>query len=76
MISKYKEFLLKFYEKIKCSLVNKCNAKIEIFSLVNDILTFISKYNNKYKRKLDFNVIIQSSDEELELVNKSADYLL
>ena len=50
MISKYKDYLIKVYEKIKSSLVNKENKKIEKFSIVNDILNFISNYNIKYKK--------------------------
>ena len=46
------------------------------FSVVDDILKFISEYNKKYKIKLNINNIIQSEKEELELINKMSDYLL
>ena len=69
MISKYKIYLFKNYGKIK-------NKQLIEFSIINDIITFISNYNNKYKQKLDFNLILQSSEEDMNLVYKTADYLL
>ena len=60
LISKYKIYLVKVYEKIKNSLINKCANKEEKFSIINDIYTFISNFNSKYKTKLDFNIIFQS----------------
>ena len=63
MIKKYKGYLIKVYEKIKCSIVNKENVKIEKFSIFEDIISFISNYNNKYKEKLDFKLILQSDSE-------------
>ena len=43
MINKYKDYL------IEVSIVNKENIKIEKFSIFEDIRSFISNYNNKYK---------------------------
>ena len=40
------------------------------FSVIDDILKFISEYNKKYKTKLNIHNIIQSEPEELELINK------
>ena len=76
MINKYKDYLIKVYEKIKSSIVNKEKVKIEKFSIVEDIISFISNYNNKYKEKLDFKLILQSDLENLEIINKIAGYLL
>ena len=44
--------------------------------IIDDILKFISEYNKKYKIKLNIHNIIQSEQEELELINKMSDYLL
>ena len=63
-------------KKYKRSIVNKENVKIEKFSIVEDIISFISNYNNKYKEKLDFKLILQSDLENLEIINKIAGYLL
>ena len=76
MINKYKDYLIKVYEKIKSSIVNKENVKIEKFSIVEDIISFISNYNNKYKEKLDFKLILQSDSENLETINKISGLLL
>ena len=50
MINKYKLYLLKIYGKIKRSIVNKILIKNQKFSIINDIIKFISNYNNKYKQ--------------------------
>ena len=64
LITKYKEYLLKIYDKIKSSLVNKVNYSNKKFSVINDILLFIQNFNRKYKTKLDFNIILQSDEED------------
>lgn len=64
------------YEKIKNSLINKCANKEEKFSIINDIYTFISNFNSKYKTKLDFNIILQSEEEDLLIIEKVSNYLL
>jgi hypothetical protein len=76
MINKYKEYLIKVYEKIKNSIVNNENVKTEKYSMVKDIINFISNYNNKYKENFDYKWIFQSDIEDLEIMNKMAGYLL
>ena len=44
LIDKYNNYIRFFYEKIKKSLINKIEEKVEKFSVVNDILLFIKKY--------------------------------
>ena len=46
------------------------------FSVIDDILKFISEYNKIYKTNLNIHNIIQSEQEELELINKMSEYLL
>jgi hypothetical protein len=47
LITKYKKYLLKIYEKIKSSLVNININSIEKLSTINDILLFIQNFNKK-----------------------------
>ena len=44
--------------------------------MVQDILKFASKYNAKYKEKLNIHIIIQGDNEEINLINKLSNYLL
>ena len=76
LISKYKLYLKKIYEKIKNSLVIKHNIKEEKFSIINDIYQFIKNFNSKYNTKLDFNIILQSDEEDLKIIDKVGNYLL
>ena len=41
------------------------------FSIIEDILKFISNYNSKYNTKLNIYNIIQSESEEINIINKS-----
>ena len=50
--------------------------KSEKFSIIKDILYFISNYNEKYKANLNVHNIIQGEQDELEIINKISDYLL
>ena len=68
LITKYKKYLLKIYEKIKSSLVNININSIEKLSTINDILLFIQNFNKK-KTNLDFNIILQADEEDSKLVN-------
>ena len=70
LISKYEIFLKNIYNKITTSLVNKANEKEEKFSVINDILLFLSKYNKQYKTSLNFINIIQSTNELNEIIDK------
>lgn len=76
LIDKYKIYLLKIYKKFKSSLVNNQINSKDKFSIVNYILTLFNNINNKYKQKLDFNLILLSEKEEYEIINKVGDYLL
>lgn len=67
---------MKKYEKFKSSFVNNQINSKDKFSILNDILTFFNNFNNKYKKKLDFNLILQSEKEKSEIINKVGDYLL
>ena len=40
------------------------------------VLNFFKNFNNKYKQKLDFTLILQSKEEKSEIINKVGDYLL
>jgi len=42
---------------------------------IKDIYDFIVKCNKKYKNDLNFNIILQSDDEETNIIYKIADYL-
>lgn len=59
LIHKYKEFLKSIYSKIKDSLLIDIQIKKEKFSIIEDILNFISNYNHKYKTNLNIHNIIQ-----------------
>ena len=76
LIYKYKEYLITIYRKVKESLVKNTKIVKNKFSVVDDVLMFISEYNKKYKTKLNIHKIIQSDQDELELINKISDYLL
>lgn len=76
LISKYKEYLLLIYNRVKSSLVNKYEKKIEKFSVVKDIVLFIKNINQKYKDGLNLNNILQGDEENNDIINKVADYLL
>lgn len=76
LIHKYKQFLVTIYVKIKESLVKNNDTKNEKFSIINDIKKFFYEYNKKYKQKIDFFKIIQSEEEESQIINKICNYLL
>ena len=70
MIYKYKGFLKSIYSKIKDSLNKDIQVKKEKFSIIEDILNFISIYNRIYKSNLNIHNIIQSESEEINIINK------
>ena len=76
LVYKYQLFLINIYDKIKESLISKVYNKEVKFSVIKDIYDFIVKYNKKYKTDLNFNLILQSDDEETNIIYKLADYLL
>ena len=48
----------------------------EKFNVVADILNFIKYYNNKYKTKININIILQSDENEKNIINKICNYIL
>ena len=77
LIEKYKKFLINTYNKIKESIVNINENKIEKFSIINDIYKFIDQYNEKYKTTINIHNIIQNEGgDESEIINKVCNYLL
>ena len=73
---KYKIYLIKIYNKIKESFVNKINIKTEKFSVVKDILDYIANFNKKHKTKINFSDIIQCDEDDKKKISKICDYLL
>jgi hypothetical protein len=77
LINKYKIYLINLYEKIKSNLVNNNSSENnEKFSIIGDILKFVKNYNNKYKTNININLILQSSEDEKETINKICNYIL
>ena len=76
LIFKYGEYIKYIYTKITNSLIKKIEEKDDKFSVINDILSFMNKYNDKYKTKIDFNNILQSSEELREIIAKVIEYCL
>ena len=77
LVSKYKEFILYIYSNMKDYLViNNQNKKVEKFTIINDIYTFLKKYNTKYKTNLNIHCIIQGVSGDFDLIYKVCDYLL
>ena len=77
LISKYKIYLINIYDKIKSNLFNKNNILFtKKFSVVDDILLFIKNYNDKYHTKINTNLIIQSDENNMKIINKICIYLL
>ena len=56
--------------------LNKHIIKEEKFSVINDIYQFIKNFNSKYNTKLDFNIILQSDEEDLKIIDNVGNYLL
>ena len=76
LVYKYKLYIINIYDKIKECLINKIIKNEEKFSIINDIYTFMIKYKKKYKTKFNFNLILQSDEEQTKIIYKIADYLL
>ena len=74
LIYKYGVYIKNIYIKITNSLINKIEEKDDKFSVINDILSFMNKYNDKYKTKITFNNILQSSEELVEIIEKANEY--
>ena len=76
LFEKFKSYLIKIYEKIKDSFINRIKIKEEKFSIINDILDYFKIYNRKYKTKINFTNIIQGDNEDNIKISKICDYLL
>lgn len=76
LIFKYKEYLIKIYNKIKDSFVNHIPNEKKKFSIINDIYRFIEQYNSKYSTNINIHTIIQGNKEDTEIINKVSNYLL
>lgn len=50
LIYKYAVYIKNIYIKITNLLINKIEEKDDKFSVINDILSFMNKYNDKYKK--------------------------
>ncbi len=73
LIYKYGVYIKNIYRKITNSLINKIKEKEDKFSVKTDILSFMNKYNDKYKTKIDFNYILQSTEDLVEIIEKVRD---
>ena len=65
LVEKLKTFTIKSYHIYIESIVNNKEEKYEKYSVINDILNFIIKYNRKYGTKLNANMIIQGEEETI-----------
>ena len=59
LVDKLKLFTIKGYQFYIESIVNKKEEKYEKYSVINDILNFITKFNKKYHISLNANMNIQ-----------------
>ena len=65
LAEKLKEFTIKGYHVYIESIVNNKEEKYEKYSVINDILNFIMKYNKKYGSTFNANIIIQGEGETI-----------
>ena len=57
-------------------MVNKIETKIEKFSIINDIIKFITMMNKNYNDGLNLVNILQCGEESSEIINKVSQYLI
>lgn len=76
LVEKYKTYLIKIYDNIKENFINPKEKKIEKFSVVKDIIRYISNYNKKYGTKIEIINIIRGQKEENEIITNITKYLL
>ena len=65
LVDKLKLFTIKGYQFYIESIINKKEEKYEKYSIINDILNFIAKFNKKYHISLNANMIIQGEGETI-----------
>ena len=65
------------YDKINANMVKKIQVKNnKKFSIIDDILRFIKSYNSKYNSNIDVNILLQSNEEEKDIINKVCKFIL
>lgn len=64
------------FNKIKASLVNKIDVKKEKFSIINDIINFISYITKKYEQGLNLNNILKGDENTNNLMYNVSNYVL
>jgi len=68
LVDKYREYIKLLYTKITNSLINKPDEVKKKFSVIDDIINFITLYDKKYKVDINFNNILQCSDDLNEII--------
>ena len=76
LAEKLKEFTIKGYHVYIESIVNNKEEKYEKYSVINDILNFIMKYNKKYGSTLNANIIIKGEGETIADIDNLCKKLL
>ena len=68
---------MNIYDKINANMVKKIQVKNnKKFSIIDDILRFIKSYNSKYNSNIDVNILLQSNEEEKDIINKVCKFIL
>ena len=79
LVDRYREYVKLLCNKIKNSLINKANEVKKKFSVIDDIINFITLYDKKYKVDINFNNILQCSDDLNKIIenlsNKSLELI-
>ena len=76
LVDKLRNITINKYEEYKSPIKRPKKPVHKRYSNVEDIYTFISKYNNKYKTKINPKIIIQSDEEEVKNIYKICDKTL
>ena len=76
LISKYANYLKNIYDRIKDSLINPVIEMKEKYSVINDIMSYLKNYKNKYNCKLDVIHIIQGNEDEQQVINQVCNTVL
>ena len=76
LLEKYNLYLKKVYENIKESMIVPKVLKTEKFSIINDIIKFISNYIKKYGSNIDIINKIQGDNDDNKIISKISIYIL
>lgn len=80
IVDRYKEYVKLLYTKITNSLINKADEVKKKFSVIDDIINFITLYDKKYNVNINFNNILQWNDDLNEIIenvsNKTLELIL